>query len=335
MVALGQTEQPYAPYSNICPISGWTGANVSRTGFNQWDEETESGGYWSNGAERVDDNQIRSKNYIHVIPNTTYATNGQIGFIKYFDCNKNFISIEAENGITCQFTTPDNCAFIKFSSAVARLPICLNISDLAKNGTYEAYTGNNTYSITFPQAAGTVYGGELTVNKDGSGSLVVDRYNVTNIEDFTMGLYTSGNRRRFEFINTTNNIPNIKGTSACITSHFEVLTTGANVPFGNMIISAGSQDYYTFFDRDERFADVAAFKSWLQEEENKGTPVQIVIELATPVTYSLTPGQVKTLLGVNNIWADTGDIISVTYPADTKMYIDNKITQAIAAALNA
>jgi hypothetical protein len=61
--------------------------------------------------------------------------------------------------------------------------------------------------------------------------------------------------------------------------------------------------------------------------------VQLVYELATPQTYQLTAQQLKTLLGQNNVWADAGDI-SVKYNADTKLYIDNKITQAIAAALN-
>lgn len=62
--------------------------------------------------------------------------------------------------------------------------------------------------------------------------------------------------------------------------------------------------------------------------------VHLVYELATPITYDLTSLEVLELLkGTNNIWADTGDT-SVTYRADTKLYIDNKITQAIANALN-
>ena len=63
------------------------------------------------------------------------------------------------------------------------------------------------------------------------------------------------------------------------------------------------------------------------------TGAQVVYELATHVTYHLTSQEITTLLGQNNIWADTGDT-SVTYRADTKLYIDNKITQAIANALN-
>lgn len=35
---------------------------------------------------------------------------------------------------------------------------------------------------------------------------------------------------------------------------------------------------------------------------------QVVYELATPVTYQLTPQEIQTLKGANNIWADTGDV---------------------------
>jgi len=56
-------------------------------------------------------------------------------------------------------------------------------------------------------------------------------------------------------------------------------------------------------------------------------------ELAEPVEYTIDPQNLGTLYGTNNIWSSTGDV-EVTYPADTKLYIDNKITQAIANALN-
>ena len=39
--------------------------------------------------------------------------------------------------------------------------------------------------------------------------------------------------------------------------------------------------------------------------------VQLVYELATPVTYTMTPEEVGTILlqvGRNNIWADTGPV---------------------------
>jgi hypothetical protein len=40
---------------------------------------------------------------------------------------------------------------------------------------------------------------------------------------------------------------------------------------------------------------------------------QVVNIGATPTTYQLTPTQVKSLLGTNNVWADTGDIEELEY----------------------
>lgn len=43
------------------------------------------------------------------------------------------------------------------------------------------------------------------------------------------------------------------------------------------------------------------------------TGAEVVYKLTNSVTYHLTPTQVRTLVGRNNIWADTGDIIEGKY----------------------
>jgi len=60
---------------------------------------------------------------------------------------------------------------------------------------------------------------------------------------------------------------------------------------------------------------------------------QLVYELATPQTYHLTPQEVDTLLGINNVWADTGNT-TAEYVADTKKYIDKKIAELTAQIVN-
>lgn len=50
---------------------------------------------------------------------------------------------------------------------------------------YETYNGA-TYPITFPTAAGTVYGGTLTVNSDGTGALMVDRAEIASYAGETL-----------------------------------------------------------------------------------------------------------------------------------------------------
>ena len=53
--------------------------------------------------------------------------------------------------------------------------------------------------------------------------------------------------------------------------------------------------------------------TWISDRDvyaEGGTPTtgaQVVYELATPITYHLTPTEITALLGTNNIWADTGD----------------------------
>ena len=52
--------------------------------------------------------------------------------------------------------------------------------------------------------------------------------------------------------------------------------------------------------------------------------------LAEPITYQLSPAVVNSLYGENNVFVDAGNV-SVEYRADTSMYINRKISEAIAA----
>lgn len=63
------------------------------------------------------------------------------------------------------------------------------------------------------------------------------------------------------------------------------------------------------------------------------TGAQVVYPLSTPQTYQLTPHEVSTILGLNNIWADTGDV-DVTYRADITQQI-NSLTAASIGAIPA
>ena len=62
------------------------------------------------------------------------------------------------------------------------------------------------------------------------------------------------------------------------------------------------------------YAGEALPGAWISDRDvysegaTPSTGAQVVYELANPITYSLTPIEISTLLGVNNIWADTGDI---------------------------
>ena len=64
----------------------------------------------------------------------------------------------------------------------------------------------------------------------------------------------------------------------------------------------------------------------LQENTN-ASDVEICYELATPLTIQLTPTAVKSLLGSNNVWADTGDIDKAEYQRDATTIINQLIAR--------
>jgi hypothetical protein len=60
--------------------------------------------------------------------------------------------------------------------------------------------------------------------------------------------------------------------------------------------------------KDSRYTDASAFKTAM-------SGVMLCYTLATPQTYTLTPTEVKTLLGENRIYASAGQV-TVQYRAD-------------------
>lgn len=59
-----------------------------------------------------------------------------------------------------------------------------------------------------------------------------------------------------------------------------------------------------------------AWISSLDEYQQGATPTtgaQVVYELATPYTVQLTPTQVRSLLGTNNVWSDSGEMAKIIY----------------------
>ena len=87
---------------------------------------------------------------------------------------------------------------------------------------------------------------------------------------------------------------------------------GGNYTIGNC---SGNQQIYI---RDDDYTDKTEFKTAMDG-------IQLVYDLATPITYHLTPQEVRTLLGTNNVWSDAGSV-AVTYKADVQLYIDKRIS---------
>ncbi len=163
-------------------------------------------------------------------------------------------------------------------------------------------------SIEFPQEAGTVYGGTIDVV---SGELVVDK---ASVDLGTLNWSYHSNTAHFYAT-----ISSSKTTGA----NFMCSQYAYNGVAETSAMSDKPTGLYRFSNifriKDTRFTDAATFKTAMDG-------VQLVYELATPIIYHLTPTEVRTMLGQNNVWADTGDS-TVEYYADTKRYIDKKIAE--------
>ncbi len=328
---------------NIRPISGWTGAEVTRTGKNllryPYYDSTKTGNgltvtdngdgtLTANGTttatlffnlyRNTADDCLRLKAGTYRIPAIGNTTN--LSFNWYFVGGSSISTGSAERTFTLENDSDVYC-FLRFEANVTFSNVVVSPMLLAAPETdlaYESYHGN-TYSITFPSEAGTVYGGTLDVTK---GKLTVDRAMVDAgtlqwSKDSSGTLYAPWPQKKAGSLKMT------CSALATLDSSFS-FSNYAGYP-DNVIGGNTNATNQYFYAKATAYATAADFKTAM-------SGVQLCYEIKTPVIYDLTPTEVRTLLGTNNIWADCGDS-TVEYRADTKLYIDKKIA-ALAAAMN-
>ena len=139
--------KPYYPAS--CKLLPAKLLGLKTRGFNQWDEEWEVGGISGTGIN-VDTytDRGRSKNYIPVLPSTSYYFKTKPGLTQgdvfFYDTNEVFISALFNRGNNT-FATPAGCAYIRFAATQSygstyNHDICINLSwDGSRDGEYEPY----------------------------------------------------------------------------------------------------------------------------------------------------------------------------------------------------
>lgn len=170
----------------------------------------------------------------------------------------------------------------------------------------------------------TVYGGQLNVT---TGVLTVDRKLIT-VSDYTWTINTSSSKTYARLsLSDRMATPTVGMTDYPLIA--SMLLYGG-VPSGVATWESG-HIYQNTANNNIFIYDSAV--TTLEDFEAKYADMQIAYYLATPLTYTLTATEIETLLGENNIFADSGDIVSVTYKADTKKYIDNKFAELQALIL--
>lgn len=306
----GSSVTDYAPYSNVCPISGWTGAEVTRTGRNL--------------CKSQENNTI-----IATVKPGTYTfslknSGGNNTGINIKDGSSTGELIANTYGITSVLSmtfavSKETDLFLNGYNGFATYASDFMLVPGSSPMEYEPYQGN-TYQITFPSEAGTVYGGTLTVNADGTGTMVVD--SVKETYDENSGLSYVGGSQGYPSYFTKKVSSNYSRIITC-NEFAKAFINWDNYNNGIRLVSSYFRVRFT-----PLFDTLEALNTWIASNN-----IEVLYELTTPQVYTISAPQVETLKGMNTIFADTGDIKAVEYPADTKLFIEKKISELQALIL--
>lgn len=263
---------------NICPISGWDSVDVTRSGKNLLPQQSDA------------IQPLFIPNGTQIFVSATQPTNSSSCVFNFYRADQSRIDYwtlnqsVADGRIGKNVTITEDTYYVAITNVTAsNKQIELGTAATA----YEPYQGQ-TYTTDLPE---TVYGGGLDVV---NGVLTVDRAMVD------MGTLTNWAYYNNRFDTTLSDIKGVVGWNQI----YAICSALDKHP-----IQPNSTDYdcsfgiynKTLFVRYNEATSVAELKTAL-------SGVQLVYELAEPRTIQITPKQVTTLLGANNVWADSGDV---------------------------
>lgn len=300
---------------NVRPISGWTQAKVTRTGKNLLNDNK-----WING-NNVYLGQEHSGYPILLKPGTyTISVTSAVAVALYMRgtvVEQTRLTPGSQTNSVATFIVEqeDNYQIWAYASDLTIDGITEYQLELGSTATdYEPYQGN-TYTVSWQTEAGEVFGGYVDVT---NGKLVVDREK-KQFGDLSWG-DSSGLFRA--------NIPNALCTTGFVTQSYGLCNVYKNTSKNGL---SNTDDAFAIrqegtlpasrwiYVKDSTYVDAIAFSEAMAD-------AYVVYELNTPIEYDLTPQEITSLLGVNNVWSDTGDT-DVTYRADTKLYLESHMPE--------
>lgn len=325
-------------YQRICPINGWDSVEVDVVGKNLFDDSTPvtygqylSAGTYTDSSTRMMTDYVEIKSNIDYTAQVDVDRSAMLMFINYnyFDADKNWLGNRTTNGDTSLVglrtktfnisdarakyirlvvtSDPDGSTLTGRTFVGADMQI--ELGSIAT--TYTPYNGT-TYTSTFPKykqqvaqdatpyITNAIYSGTLDMAK---GVLTI---NMVSVDLGTLNwTYRTTSTVPFFFASIAGMV--LKGK---LTSDRYVQTTllpnNANFPNGGISNNSYFVTPTNVMIRDDGFTDSTSFKTAV-------TGSKLVYELATPIEISLTPQQLQTLSGQNNIWSNTNGGMSLVY----------------------
>lgn len=308
--------------SNIRPISGWNAVKVTRNGKNLLDDVSPSviNAYISNqnGVPILRASAENRTVIVQIKENTTYTytwNQSAIAGASADDSNIILFDEYPEAGVTLGYSTGSNLdgtnnkrtfnsgdykyAAIKIANIYrSNYAQTLSASMLEVGSTATPYEPYNGVSVSI-NLGRTVYGGTLNPL---TGVLTVDRLGVP-MQSLTWYRSTSYDNPIF-YTTITGKAYDYRKSACSILRNIGSSTIIAARGFanqsadGDFASSNGNAQIYVRLDS----------ATTIQEFITAVTGQTIIYPLATPVTYQLTPHQIRTLYGNNTIFADTGNV---------------------------
>ena len=294
----------FAPYSNECPISGWTGAEIEVAGKNIAQSNNFSGEAFT---AMTFNPALPAGNYVISYVATRIGSDSRNGSNRtVYDDNTyvdNYIIPDgARHSFPLNATKPISSIYIYSISGswaesqnytITVADFQLELGSIAT--TYESSQPKGI-SIIFPSEASTVYGGsdEVISGKLKSTMAMVDMGTLSWV-------YSSGYGGYFLTSSLIDRIKNSKigDKSPAICSAYNFVKTDyvTSIHTGEAFVGTNGMIYL----KDDNYTDAATFKSAI-------SGIQLCYELAEPVEYITELQTLDALYGTNIIWADTDNI---------------------------
>lgn len=327
----------YIPYNTGELVSAKV-ESVDSAGFNIWDEEWEIGSYNVSNGNKYNSQltRIRSKNYISVLPNTTYgfrntasSSSSESHIMCFYKKDKGFIS-GAWQPFTYAFTTPNDCYYITFAQSdaygtVYLNNICIHLKGSGEyDGTYKPYHAPVSMEIPssvlaldgYGWSAGTAHN-SIEYDEDSGKWWYHKRVGSINLSGLTW--YYSPNNSIF--IATAGTPAIVDETNQrLVLVNCDKLTpvSWVNRATDLSVCMVFGSAYFGVKNHAYGSEDVSAFKSWI-DELNATLTYLLATETVTDITDLMT--------GVDNfLQTETGGTLTFKQQSDTTIAVPNMET---------
>ena len=280
----------YYPYNAGEIVSAGT-ESVVEQGKNLWDEVWEEGMInYKTGIDSPDPTAIRSKNYIPILPNSTYlfviiTSYGCNVKVRFYDWNKKYIGGDDKNGQDIYpnkaFITPLNAFYVRFTLPPEYGNVYKN--DIAliagSSGEYTPYH-RNAYSI--PEAIKSLPGYGWSAGTAKNWVDYEDKKYYQCVQSVDLGtknwlMYKDSDYTPFFYLNAGSILDIRGGTSNFLCPKYQYAKIGVTDNASGLYVLENA----TVRVRDTAYTDATAFKQAMQG-------VMLYYELATPIVTDIS-----------------------------------------------